>query len=95
MLPRATTTKISPRDDNFIRGFGIARSDKLHGIESIRKADERKTPELFILFLDSGNEGKILSRNNLIGIDVILADEDGAGNGVGHKAILVAELWVR
>lgn len=75
MFSRGTTPEIRPGDQDRVFGFGLAFFNET-GIGS-RQTDEGEAAELLIFEGLGGDEGEVLGRDDLVGIDVVLDNETG------------------
>jgi len=73
-------------DDDGIIAVELAFLHEAGGIERVRQADERVGAELLVFRRDGGHERQILRGNDLVGVNVVANDVNGAGKLAFHRA---------
>jgi len=81
MLARRAAAEVPAGDDDLVLRLQLAVVYEARGVERIRQADHGKRAELLVLLRDRRDEREVLRGDDLVGVDVVADDVDGAGDG--------------
>ena len=71
MLPRRPAPKVVAADDDGVIGLHLAVGDEAGRVEVLGQADQGVGPQLLVLVWLGRDEGEVLGRDDLVGVDVL------------------------
>jgi hypothetical protein len=92
VLARTAAAEIFPADNDGIVAVKRAFLDKARGVKRFGQAVEREAAELLVFFGNRRDERKMLRGNDLVGVNVVAHDINGAGKNRFRHAVNVPRL---